>query len=212
MIHQVNLYKEEFRPRKVLLSFNHLLTGTAAILVLAVGVSAAIAKLENIATERRAALTAKVSTLDAEVAALAEALERREQDRTLQRRIDLARRELERGARVIAMLREQRVAPGEQQHFSNVLEAFSRRAKPGVWLREIAMDESGFRFEGYVDDASRVPGYLEGLGQDDVFLGQRFSGMHMTHGDPGEPLSFSLRSTTVPGGEVPNSIALGPVR
>ncbi len=208
MIHQVNLYKDEFRPQKLLLSFRQLSYGVGAILSLSLLTTAWTTSTHQSAAERLATATAREEYLVSRIAELAEKLEQREQDSALSRRIELKQRELERGARVVALLREERLEKRSSRRFSDVMEAFARQSKTGVWLSEIAINDEGFRFDGFVDNPSRMPSYLEGLGQESVFVGQGFSGLNITHRQNGAPMSFSLRSETIPGDDAIDGVAM----
>ncbi len=201
MIHQVNLYKPEFRPKRILLSLDRLAVAAVVLLMLSSGISLIIGHVESRFTARLAVAQATSSHLDQEISRTADVLESRTQDPALVRRVESMQQQLAQGARLVALLRSERMNPVEQRRYSEVMHAFARQAKGGLWLEEIAINEDGFRFDGYVDSPSRMPSYLEGLGREPVFGGHRFNGLQISNVNGTPNLSFSLRSESQPGGD-----------
>lgn len=174
MSQQINLYRDDFRPRRKPLDSFHMslaLLGLIAVLVAWNGwqywqVVRSEAQLE-LARDRLAVAEDRVADLRERTEALRVELD----DNGELARLD---EEIRAKQRLLRYLEEGPLA--ERGGFSRYLEGLARRTIDDLWLNTIVLRDGGarLRFEGHALSPARVPELISALGDEPAYLGHAF--------------------------------------
>ena len=193
MIQSINLYTEDMRPQRDLLTLPHLVA--AALVAIAIVASASAyanwrahqsSNLESIAESRAA-------ELHAQVAADEKRLEGRVEDSALQADLEQLTAALRHRDQLVQ--RVEQLASRSAAGFSPYMLGLANQAVDGVWLTgmEIDRDTGDLVLKGLTSNGSLVPLYLEQLRSEPVFNGRRFRYFRLDRPEDGsEILSFRV--------------------
>lgn len=190
MIQSVNLYTAELRPRTQQLS--------AAVLVLAVAIMLvavtagggwyrvqADSLQQTLVAERTTndGLLRSIDQLGAQVAA-------RKPDPALEAAIERVTSALARRQRLLE--RVERLAYARSEGFATPMSALARQIPEGLWLTHILLRSDQVFLAGRTRAGSRVPVYLEQLGEEPAFQGQVFGRFQLTRNDEQPWIEFQV--------------------
>lgn len=197
---QINLYTEEFRPKRVLLTLDQIVVIGVLAMVLLVGVSVVA---DRMLTSRQAELATKQQKLDT-LRKQVERMQQRAGTLVLDESLAAA------NARLTVRLRARtdlldmlgRVVVKRSDNFSSALVALARQRSDGLWLTRINLSASGLAMtlEGRTQQGELVPQYLQKLRDEPAFAGRTFSLFNlsidekMLNEKQAGPLLFSLKS------------------
>lgn len=172
----INLYTDEFKPKKVIFSLTQLCLSSVALIV--VLILASMGLTMSLEEDRRelSETQAKADSMAKRVAAMEAEVSLTILDDTLvqaNKRLNdkiSARRHMIRALNSLVI--EDKDSP-----FSSVLVALARQPSPDLWLNHIHLGLSGrtMNLQGTTLDASAVPGYLQELRNESAFIGRSFS-------------------------------------
>jgi len=193
---QVNLYTDDFRPKKVILPLEHILLLPVLVGLILVGVSFLL--YSNLTHEKQ-----ELANKEARIAKMHHTIEILEAKAKLQRlddSLDQANKRLsstiEARQKMVALL-DTVVVKDDKGGFSNFLASLARQKVEGLWLDAIKIGASGktMALEGFTLNAESVPVYLKNLRQEPSFMDRSFTVFELLK-DKGKSknLKFSLRS------------------
>ncbi|MCB1692956.1 MAG: hypothetical protein KDI19_09330 [Pseudomonadales bacterium] len=197
MIHEVNLYKAEFRPKRLIASFHQIVGAWLVVVLVCAGVSVWMHAGRIEQQEKLAKSLHLESQLNLQIASLSKELEQRSSDTTLERKNEQLKARLKQGADLLTFLEGRKVSLDGTASLAGMLKGFARQSGQGLWLTEIhAGGEDELSLSGYVDHAERIPAYLKRLGRDPAFEGRHFTALQVetVNKDGVNQLSFRLRS------------------
>lgn len=197
---QINLYTEEFRPKRVLLTLDQIVLLGVVVIVILFGANLLA---DNLLASRQAELASrqhKLETLRKQV----ERMQERANGLVLDESLVAANSRLTVRLRARTDLLDMlgRVVVQHNDNFSSALVALARQRSDGLWLTRINLSASGraMTLEGRTQQGESVPQYLQKLRDEPAFAGRTFSLFNLSLDDElsGEkqagPLSFSLKS------------------
>lgn len=192
---QVNLYTEAFRPKKVVLSLEHILLITACsiilVVVLTLLLNASLSKSEMRITKEQG----RIEALSGQLKILEEKAKLLRQDDSLVAANRRLSDKLEARRQMIDVL--DTVVVKDDEGFSSILLSLARQKTEGLWLTGIQVGASGknMTIEGKTLNANAVPAYLQNLRKENGFIGRTFTLFNL-EADPDNTssLNFSLRS------------------
>lgn len=192
---QINLYTEEFRPKRVILTLDQIAMLGVAVAALLFVVNLAA---DNFLASRQGELSAKqqkVETLRKQV----ERMQERANGLVLDESLIAANARLNVRLRARSDLLDMlgRVVVRHNDNFSSALIALARQRSDGLWLTRINLSASGqaMTLEGRTQEGELVPQYLQKLRDESAFAGRTFSLFNMALDDKQSgPLNFSLKS------------------
>lgn len=192
---QVNLYTDEMRPRRELLSPSRLAAVTLTALVVVVFCSGYAHWRAGLAAAEHQAAQLRLDQLRSGLAAAIGRLEGRQADPSLSAELERLNLDLHNRSMLIARL--EKLATHAEQGFSPLLTGLSRQAVEGVWLTTLEADREpgNVVLKGLTRDGGLVPYYLEQLRSEPAFAGRRFRQFQLERvEDNGRVLGFSVGS------------------
>ncbi len=194
---QINLYQDEFRPRREVMNFDQVLAGLAVLL----GVLILISVWQG---WRNSQLAAEVETLrqdvasrEARVAELQKATEQRHPDPHLVETVKKLERRVETKRQVLAVLSGRSF--GNTEGFVPQLTGLARQRIEGLWLTGLRLSAGGTRLDmtGNALKPELVPRYLQRLANENVFAGTAFETFRLARPeDHPEWIRFVLHSVS----------------
>lgn len=192
---QVNLYTEEFRPKKVVLPLSQMvmiLVGVIVILgVVSFWLNDGLAKDEIKVADK----TSRVDTMNQRLVLLEEKAKRLKRDDSLVSANKRLQLKLDARKQMIDMLDS--VVVKDDDGFSSLLTSLARQKADGLWLNRIKIGASGhsMKLEGRTLNADSVPRYLQNLRNEPGFIGRSFTLFNLQiDPDNTSGLDFSLHS------------------
>ncbi len=192
---QVNLYTEEFQPRKVKLPLEHIiLLGVLTLIVLVLAAAFLNHSLETtraeVAERQQQADTMhkRVQVLEAKAATLV-------RDESLALANERLAQQLSARQDMIQVL--DKVVVKDDAGYSSTLIALARQRVEGLWLTRISLGAAGrnMALEGKTRLAEAVPQYLQNLRQEPSFVGRTFTLFDLNSDDDQRgALRFRLKS------------------
>ncbi len=196
MIQQVNLYKAEFRPQRLILSVRHLLLGWGMVVF---GCGLFTLYLVSFVEEKRSVLSEEQRTeqnMATQIATLEKKLSNRTRDTRLLEKNQRLKSLLSKGARLLLAVngRASELNPGHS--IAAVLRGLAGQVREGIWLNEILIgNRTELTIGGVTTRAELVPVYIKQLGVEHVFQGKRFADLSL-HSEPGtDVMTFRIAST-----------------
>jgi len=194
---QVNLYTDDFRPKKVVLPL-------AQIVLIPIGVIAILAAISywlymGLAEDETkvAKKMAQADKMKHRLTLLEEKAKRLKRDDSLVSANKRLQLKLDARQQMIQILDS--VVVKDEGGFSNLLTSLARQKTEGLWLNHISVGASGhsMTLEGRTLNADSVPGYLQNLRSEPGFIGRSFT-LFSLKLDPenSKGLDFSLHSET----------------
>jgi hypothetical protein len=200
---QVNLYTDEFRPKKVVLSLEQIILISVCMIVLVVittlFLNASLAKSEK----RIQSEQIRIEKLSSQLVVLEDKAKLLRQDDSLMAANQRLSAKLAARRQMIEVL--DRVVVKDDEGFSNILLSLARQKTEGLWLTSIHVGASGknMKIEGTTLNANAVPAYLQNLRKEDGFVGRTFTLFNLdADPDKANRLDFSLRSQASQSNEV----------
>lgn len=197
---QVNLYTEEFQPRKVKLPLEQIiLLGVATLVVLilvSVYLNHALTTMQTDIAERKQkaeTMRQRVEAMEAKAATLV-------RDESLALANERLTQQLNARKDMIEVL--DKVVVKDDIGYSSTLVALARQRVDGLWLTRISLGPAGrnMALEGETRSAEAVPQYLQNLRQEPSFVGRTFTLFDLKNDDAkGGAMQFRLKSLSDPG-------------
>lgn len=174
MMQSVNLYTQDLRPRRDVLTLTHTALAGAAVLLMVLLSALYTDWRADQAVAAQQSLQAQIPQLQAAVKTAEESLSQRRADTALAADVDRLSRALVNRERLLAWM--QQFARTGAEGFSPYLAGLARQAVNGVWLTGLEVDrETGaMALTGLTRDGGLVPFYLEQLRSEPAFAGRRF--------------------------------------
>lgn len=196
MIQQVNLYKVEFRPRKLLFSFNQILAVWGVTIL---GCFFFSWYLEFSLKEQKVSLIKAEQAelkMNQQVKSLEQRLSERTRDQSLQEDNDRLKDTLERGARLIVAVNGGQGDWSRSASMADIFEGLSHQTLTGIALDEIHISEGPeLTIAGKTSEPAHVPTYLRNLGNEEVFSGMHFEELKLQTLDDSQLMAFRFSST-----------------
>ncbi len=174
---QVNLYTEEFRPRKDPLAIANLIGIVALVLVLAAAYSGY--QQWSLAKDRQQVTQAEQrnAVLQSQVEQIQQQLDARAKDKSLEVQHRKLKMQLQNTRGLLDAIASGVNAEGNKISFANILIALGKHRLESVWLEHIRVLRSGERvvLEGQTTAPDALPRYLAALGQESSFAGRAFN-------------------------------------
>ena len=183
MSQEINLYEARLRPNRDVLTGRRLGGALLAVLLLVAVAGIAARTLADRSSAEFSRLQGEVTASQQTLATLGKTLTERKVSAALKAEIDGARAQLASRKAVMALLDSGQL--GNSTGFSAVLTGFSRAASSDLWLTSFAVSAGGGEIEirGRLLDASRLPAYVQRLGNEAAFKGRRFATLDMQRDD-----------------------------
>jgi Tfp pilus assembly protein PilN len=187
---QINLYLEEFKPKKEWATLENGLI-VVLIMLLLIGIEVAF-KQASVKEESQ-----KVVALDTELASLTASVESLKTKpntiptHALEEKIKQARANIEQRQRMTEWFKTQSF--GNQTGFSRPLMALGQHLVPGVFLQEFGLQQGGeyVWMKGISERTEDVPLYVSRLQQDEQFKSSKFGRMVIVKKTPHHQFSLS---------------------
>ncbi|MGL4476314.1 MAG: PilN domain-containing protein [Shewanella sp.] len=187
---KINLFNEDLLPPKLLLSFQHLVMGSAALLAIGVLMvtfaSYWINHQQQLQTQQAIA-----SELQTQVQTMERQLAERKPDPALVAEVDLLTQRLR--VKQLLLTELDRRSTITSEGFSPLMTELASVPQQGVWLSKIEVQGQAVSLYGFALKAENVPTWIDELKQTSSLQGYAFSAMTMLR-DDAKPLSFSLTS------------------
>jgi len=172
---QINLYTNEFRPQKVVLSLEQIILLPIASMLILIGLTFWLnlgidQTRQSLSSQedKRQKMQLKLDDLELK----ARSQKKDESLVSANRRLSetIAARQ-----KMIDML--DTVVVKDDEGFSNLLISLARQKTDGLWLSSLSLASSGkeMTLKGTTKSASSVPGYLQNLRQEPSFIGRSFT-------------------------------------
>ncbi len=195
----VNLYTEELKPRKTLVSLNQIAVLLGVIVLVLGGVTgyqylqlANVTKQVRLKSQDAERLNQTVEQLRAK----AETWVKSEALVTANARLS---KQLQKYQEFTHQLGSR--LPGNTAGFSPLVEALAKQKTPELWLTRLHIGSQSdvFLLEGEAPDAKALPSYLLALREEAVFAGKSFESLEMGLSEETGRMNFSLRTGEVKG-------------
>lgn len=192
MRQQINLYTEELRPRRTLISLKQMAV-LALVLMLGLGVASALQY------QRLTEITQQVQKKNADVLSLTQTVERLRtkaeswvKSDALVMANERLKKQRVRYEEFVNLLGDQ--LPARTAGFSPQVIALARQKTSQLWLTHlhIGMGDNRFLLKGDAQDAEAVPAYLQALREEAVFAGRGFDLFDMSRSEKSGRLMFVL--------------------
>lgn len=197
---QINLYTEEFRPKRVLLTLDQIVLLGVVVIVILFGTNLLADRMLASRQAELATKQQKLETLRKQV----ERMQQRAGQLVLDESLVAANTRLTVRLRARTDLLDMlgRVVVKRSDSFSSALVALARQRSDGLWLTRINLSASGqaMTLEGRTQQGESVPQYLQKLRDEPAFAGRAFSLFNLALNEDKEgnkqagPLSFTLKS------------------
>ncbi|GAB5381694.1 MAG: hypothetical protein Alis3KO_35770 [Aliiglaciecola sp.] len=191
MKNRINFFREDLKPKIVLLNLNFVVAlSLLAVLVIVGGWVWANMQVNN-SNRQVDELLASVKQKKALVDTLIEAKDSRTQDMSIIAAIEAHQQELNVKKTILEELgsRESQRSNG----FSALMTDLASHHQPSLWLTNIRLDERKLYLQGTATDSEALPRWVNKLAQADYFSGKEFAGARMFRNEK-ETLSFVLSS------------------
>lgn len=189
---RINLYTASLLPPKQRLSFTTLMTAVAVLLTVSVLLyGVAWYQLNNMQRDLQQAHVQQQMLIENKKS-LEQQVSQRVPDRDLVARVDLEEQRLAL-KRLLKNELEQRTAL-ISQGYSPILTDLAAVSDASVWLSRIYFNQTQIEFEGFGQQPSSIPRWIERLNTADALKGFSFAAMTMDRGAD-QPLAFKLTST-----------------
>jgi hypothetical protein len=192
---QINLYTDDFRPKKVVLSLEQILLIAVSCIVLVI-ITTLFLNASLAGSEKRIQNEqVRVDKLSEQLAILEEKAKLLRQDDSLMAANQRLSAKLIARRQMIKVLDS--VVVKDDEGFSNILVSLARQKTEGLWLTSVEVGASGksMTIEGSTLNANAVPGYLQNLRKENGFIGRTFTLFNLdADPDNSKLLGFSLRS------------------
>jgi hypothetical protein len=178
---QINFYDPALRLRRAWLTLDMLALMSVTLLVI-------LALAAYALHLRMAGLEAQAATLSAQVTGLRQARDdldrqRAEQSRALQARLSAGQARLASQSALLAHLHST-AAPGAPGAQANVMRAFARQHREGLWLTGFSLSPPDtLALRGRSLSAKAVPDYVRRLQTEPILAGYRFDSLVLTRPD-----------------------------
>ncbi len=205
-LHQVNLYKAEFRMRRQLLSFSQILAGWVAVMLFGLASSVAITYFSQLQAGAILLAHQQNSSLLQSIEMLTRDIENRSGDDALERSNDAIKLRIQKSSELVRFLDSRQVSFDGTGSLSAVMTGLARQSGEGIWLDGIDLVDAGLTLSGFVDTPARLPEYLKRLGQEPALTGRHFDNFSVmaVAEERGNRLAFRLSTAPKP---VPNEVA-----
>ncbi len=194
MRQEVNLYADDFRPRREWLTLEQLAASAVAVIVL-VALAALLLQLSlNSLRDEQRELEADVTEARTLVTELDSTLQQRREDVALADRVDRLEQQVRDRRRLLS--RADEVTQATREGFTPYLRGVARNSFEGLWLTAIRVNlvRGHVGLEGRAQAGGMVPEYLQKLQTEDVFEGRRFAHFSIDRPDDDEVLGFAVSS------------------
>ncbi|WLQ13851.1 hypothetical protein O5O45_29445 [Hahella aquimaris] len=174
---QVNLYVEEFRPRRDPLSIPVMIAAAVAVMVLGGFYSGYLVWRSAEVTMSQVAAESRKQALVMEIDTMRKQLEARARDTRLQSDNDRLRLQMQNTEALLAALESGLKADGGAMSYSELMVALARHRQEPLWLQRIRIQQGGERliFSGATLQPDLLPAYLQALGDEPALRGRAFN-------------------------------------
>jgi hypothetical protein len=202
MMQQINLYTEEFKPKKVVLPLDQIVLSGALALILCVGftvlVKSRISGLDQILSRQ----TQHYNSLQTRAGLLEKKADALRIDESMVNANKRLKERADNRAKMLQLLDS--VVISEDRGFSPMLVGLARQRADKLWLTRIEIANSGadLAIEGRTTKPDSVPIYLQSLRKEPSFLGRSFTlfNLKAVKGSSSQ-LEFSLKSRLMANGK-----------
>lgn len=173
-VQQINLYQDDFRPRREWLSAANLARGGIALGVLLVLYSLLISWNFYRAASLEQSQQARLDALTSQLAEARRAFPPAARDLQLAEAVNKKQQDVARKRRVLDTLSGQSF--GNTHGFADHFAALARQRTEGVWLTGVRIAQGGTRFDvrGGTLEPDLVPRFLKNLSAEQAFAGTEF--------------------------------------
>ncbi len=195
IVQQINLYQDRFRTKRMVGSFDQLIT-LLVLLVAGIGVASyllssqlqsAQQRLDQVRAEQ-ARLSSQVVNLNAEIDALV-------RNSGLDQQIELTARELAAHRRALRYIQSDQENYG--QGFSPFLSAIARVNVPEIWLQKIRYSYDSVYLKGSSLNEEVVPGYFASFSDEDALSDRQFEMFEVNRSEDWK-VDFEISTEMVP--------------
>jgi len=192
---QINLYTDDFKPKKVVLPLEQLILIPIIVLVLLAGVTVWLQAGLGDTEKKLGKLEQKNDSMQSRLQSLEEKAKKQRKDDGLVAANRRLSKTLKARQQMMDML--DTVVVKDDEGFSSLLLSLARQNIDDLWLKKIYVGAAGkdMRLEGTTLKANTVPEYLQKLRKEPSFIGRSFTLFELDkHPDNSAQLNFSLRS------------------
>ncbi|MDG9670183.1 hypothetical protein ONV78_20770 [Hahella sp. CR1] len=174
---QVNLYVEEFRPRRDPLSIPVMIAAVVAVMVLCGCYTGYLVWRSADVTMSQLTAESRKQALGVEIDSMRKQLEARARDTRLQSDNDRLRLQMQNTEALLAALESGLKADGGAMSYSELMIALARHRQEPLWLQRIRIQQGGERliFSGTTVQPDLLPAYLQALGDEPALRGRAFN-------------------------------------
>ncbi|WP_157496702.1 hypothetical protein [Hahella ganghwensis] len=174
---QINLYTQEFRPRKDPLAFKNMLVVLSVIWFVGLAYSGYLIWDVLKDEQRMAGLEVDNASLQQEVDILEAKLEARARDVQLQSDNKILKARLRNTQHLLDIIDEGINDEEDRGVFGDILMSLARHRVEPVWLFQIEIYNfgQGIALRGVTEEPEMIPEYLKALGSDAVMTGRSFN-------------------------------------
>lgn len=194
MKQQVNLFTDDFQPRREWLTLDQLAGSAVAVIVLVALVALVLQQSLNSLRKEQRQLESDVSEQSELVSQLETSLQERREDAALRDRVERLERQVRDRRRLLE--RADEVTQATREGFTPYLRGMARHSFDDLWLTAIRVNLVGGHvgLEGRALSGDKVPEYLQLLTHEDVFEGRRFAHFSIDREEDSDVLGFSVSS------------------
>ena len=192
---QVNLYTDEFKPKKVVLPLEQMIVLPVMVILLFVALSFWLDHRLSVQESDISAMQVKNDEMSSRLDVLTERANKQRKDESLVSANQRLHAKLVARQQMIDML--DTVVVKDDEGFSGILLSLARQKLDKLWLNSIFIGASGkeMHIEGRTLNGDLVPQYLQNLRQEASFLGRTFTMFELNKNTANNKLlDFSLRS------------------
>jgi hypothetical protein len=195
MIQQVNFYKAEFKPKRVLFSFPQIALGWIVVTTGCALYSWYLLDAVGVTQDQMLASQAIDDSLNQQVSQLEEKVNARQRDPALQRKNDDLRSALQKGEELLHVVEDGEHGVSDTLSMASVMEGLARQSLRGVSLEEIHIEHGPeLVIQGKAVSADQVPVYLQQLGDAAIFSGMRFDDLELNFEGGAQSMDFRVAS------------------
>jgi len=209
-LQQVNLYTEEFRPKKDPLAFRKILGAAVGLLVLCALYSAYLIWSVIAQEQTLVRIDSANEDLQLEVDGMQARLDARAKDSRLQNDNEVLKIRLHNTQLLLATIKQGVNEEGVRQRFGDILVALAKHRIEPVWLSQVQISDGGERLSliGHTREPDQVPVYLRAIGQESVLSGRSFNLFNIELPEQAQDIrtfKVDTQATEVPGNDIPAS-------
>ena len=195
MKNRVNLFTDDFKPKRILLTLGFAgVVWSVTALVIAVFTFFAYSNW-SVEADLAEPFASSYAEKQSMIRVLTDARDGRLNDETLMLQVETLQKQLR--ARTLLINELEKKEQLKNQGFSSLMRDLAENHQEGVWLKRIRVSEQQLQLMGGTESASAVPHWIKNLKQANYFTGRKFAAATL-YRDESDVLQFEIGAQLTP--------------